>query len=251
MGARDEWYDGFFEGLALEMWSAGFSAAETARDVAFLADELALRPGARLLDVPCGNGRHLRAFAARGFRVRGIDLAAGFTEPLARDFANATNVEIVRADLRRAELGGPFDGAYCWGNSFGYLRRDEDAALLRRIGAALRPGARFALQTSLVAEAAVPNFSERHWEQAGDIFVLMDCAYDARESRIDAVYTYIRGADVEVRPLSLCVYTLAELGALLREAGLTPIAAYGSREREAFELGAREAIVVAEKMLER
>jgi SAM-dependent methyltransferase len=178
--------------------------------------------------------------------VTGIDIAAGFIEPLRRECAQGA-ATIVQADLRTAPLGGPFDGAYCWGNSFGYLPRAGEAALLRRIGAALRPGARFALQTTLVAEAAIPNFAERHWERAGEIVVLMDCAYDANASRIDAVYTYLRGERAERRPLSLHVYTLAELARLLEAAGLRLIATYGSREREPFELGAREAILIAEK----
>jgi SAM-dependent methyltransferase len=247
MSAHDDWYAGFFEGLSLEMWSAGFSAEESALDVAFLVDELALEPGAHLLDAPCGNGRHLRGFIARGFHVTGIDIAQGFIEPLQREFANSPGARILQADLRGTELGGPFDGAYCWGNSFGYLPRADEAALLRRIGAALRPGARFALQTTLLAESAIPNFAEQHWERAGDIVVLMDCAYDASESRIDAEYTYLRGARAEVRPLSLYVYTLAELSSLLEAAGLTLLAAYASRDREPFELGAREAILIAEK----
>lgn len=248
MSARDDWYAGFFDGLALEMWAAGFNEAETARDVDFLEDELALEPGAHLLDAPCGNGRHVREFVARGFRMTGIDVAQGFVAPLQREFARSAGATIVRADLRGAELAGPFDGAFCWGNSFGYLPRADDAALLRRIGAALRPGARFALQTSLVAESAIPNFAEQHWERAGDIFVLMDCAYDANESRIDAIYTYLRGGSVEVRPLSLYVYTLAELTGLLESAGLRLRDTYASRDREAFELGAREAILIAEKI---
>ena len=70
----------------------------------------------------------------------------------------------------------------------------------------------------------------------------------ANESRIDAEYTYLRGARAEARPLSLYVYTLAELIALLEAAGLELIATYGSREREPFELGAREAILIAEKV---
>jgi SAM-dependent methyltransferase len=247
MRARDDWYAGFFHGLALEMWAAGFSAEETALDVDFLAEELGLDAGARLLDVPCGNGRHLREFAARGFHVTGIDIAPGFVEPLQREFADSPLATVAHGDLRHAPLGGPFDGAYCWGNSFGFLPRPDEAALLRRIGAALRPGARFALQTSLVAEAAIPNFAEKHWELTGDIVVLMDCTYDASESRIDAVYTYIRAGAVEVRRLSLHVYTLAELAGLLAAAGLQLVASYASREAEPFELGDREAIVIAEK----
>ena len=42
-----------------------------------------VRDGARVLDVACGSGRHLRWFAARGCRVTGIDRDAAALAPLA------------------------------------------------------------------------------------------------------------------------------------------------------------------------
>jgi len=61
-----------------------------------------LAPGATVLDVACGSGRHLRWFADRGTKVTGVDRDAQATEPL-RDLAR-----IVVADIE----GGPwpFDG---------------------------------------------------------------------------------------------------------------------------------------------
>lgn len=248
MRVPSDWHVTFFSGLAMDMWSAGFGAEESALDVDFLVEEFGLAPGAHVLDAACGNGRHLREFAACGIRATGIDVAAGFVEPLAREFARSPLVTVVHGDLRDAPLGGPYDAALWWGNGFGYLARSEDAAVLRRIGAALRPGARFALQTALVAEAALPNFAERHWERAGGIELLMDCAYVSAESRIDATYTYRTAERSETRKLSLFVYTLAEIGALLGAAGMHVGAVLGSIDGTAFELGDREAILIAEKI---
>lgn len=50
-------------------------------------------PGATVLDVACGSGRHLRWFAARGHAVTGVDRDAAAVEPL-RPLA-----EIVVADI--------------------------------------------------------------------------------------------------------------------------------------------------------
>ena len=55
-------------------------------------------PGATVLDVACGSGRHLRWFAERGCRVTGIDRDAVALEPL------ATIAETVVADIE----GGPW-----------------------------------------------------------------------------------------------------------------------------------------------
>ena len=52
-----------------------------------------LEPGASVLDVACGSGRHLRWLAALGHRVTGVDRDAAAVEPL-RDLA-----DIVVADI--------------------------------------------------------------------------------------------------------------------------------------------------------
>ncbi len=43
-----------------------------------------MAPGARVLDVACGNGRHLRWFAERGAQVTGADRDAAALAPLTR-----------------------------------------------------------------------------------------------------------------------------------------------------------------------
>lgn len=57
-------------------------------------------PGARLLDLACGKGRHARFFANRGAVVDAVDRDA----EAAADLANAGNVQFLQADLE----GGPW-----------------------------------------------------------------------------------------------------------------------------------------------
>jgi len=88
-----------------------------------------LAPGARVLDLACGSGRHLRWLAARGHRLTGVDRDAAAVQPL-RPLA-----EIVVADLEAGPwpLGGrQFDGVVVTN----YLWRP----LLPAIVAALAPG---------------------------------------------------------------------------------------------------------------
>jgi SAM-dependent methyltransferase len=74
-----------------------------------------VRPGATLLDVACGGGRHVRWFAQRGCRVTGVDRDAAALGPL-RDIA-----EIVVADIENGPwplAGRRFDAVvvtnYLW-----------------------------------------------------------------------------------------------------------------------------------------
>ena len=54
-----------------------------------------------------------------------------------------------------------FDGAFCLGNSFGYLDDEGNAAFLRAVAAALKPGARFVLETPMVLENLLGHIKDR------------------------------------------------------------------------------------------
>ena len=58
--------------------------------------------GARVLDVACGGGRHLRWFAGRGARVTGVDRDAALLARLRGESDAGQAVELVEADLENA-----------------------------------------------------------------------------------------------------------------------------------------------------
>ena len=58
--------------------------------------------GARVLDVACGGGRHLRWFAVRGARVTGVDRDAALLARLRGEPGAGQAVELVEADLENA-----------------------------------------------------------------------------------------------------------------------------------------------------
>ena len=86
----------------------------------------AREPPAALLDLACGTARHALAFAARGFRVVGVDYSA---ELLARAATGDRRVERCgahRGRHARARPGRrPFDAATCLFDSIGYPLTDE------------------------------------------------------------------------------------------------------------------------------
>src|SRR5262245_14293225 len=86
----------------------------TEQEVAFLVDELELGPGARVLDVGCGPGRHALALARRGIEVVGVDLSPDFVE-LARAAGRAEGLALrfEIADVRDLEPTADFDAVVC------------------------------------------------------------------------------------------------------------------------------------------
>src|SRR5262249_17730629 len=66
------WYESFFSPLALEFWRAVVPPEVTEAEVAFVERALGLKGSGRLLDLPCGHGRHALALARRGYQVTGV-----------------------------------------------------------------------------------------------------------------------------------------------------------------------------------
>src|SRR6266545_5875683 len=96
------WYESLFEGEDyLRSYQETFAGMDAAREVDFLMQELALGPGARVLDLCCGQGRHAVELARRGARVVGQDLSAHLLGA-ARETAKAAGVELelVQRDMR-------------------------------------------------------------------------------------------------------------------------------------------------------
>jgi hypothetical protein len=48
------WYERFFHVIALDLWRAAVPPEQTLAEADYLVEHLRLRPGARVLDVPCG-----------------------------------------------------------------------------------------------------------------------------------------------------------------------------------------------------
>jgi SAM-dependent methyltransferase len=198
MNVRSDWWDHFFEGVSVDLWLRAVPPEQTRREADVLESALGVPHGAELLDVPCGGGRLSLALAERGYRVTGVDWSSEFLEH-ARSCSGSDLVTWERRDMRDLPWRGRFDGAFCAGNSFGYLDDDGDAAFLRAVCAALKPGARFLLETPMVLENLLGHLHDRPWWKVGDVYLLVSNHYDHTRERLDIEYTFVSNGRVDVR----------------------------------------------------
>ena len=240
------WFEEFFSGLALEVWRRAKSPEQTRTEADFLAAVLGADEGGHVLDVPCGDGRLAFELARRGFRTTGVDLSAEIIAE-AEAGQNAGATEWLRGDMRRLDWEHAFDGAYCFGDSFGYFPRGECLAFLASLCRALKPGARFVLDTSLAAESLLPGLEERSWSTVGDMMMLVDRDYKVAESCLDTEYTFIHNGRKETRRARYWIFTVAEIIGMLKECGLETTSLFGSLEQEPYRFGAPRLLLVAEK----
>jgi len=90
LAVSTQWYENFFYGIANDLWDKCASPEMTTAEVDFLVGGLECKAGSRVLDIPCGNGRHCRELAKRGYRMTGFDISSEYSEAAKK---SSTDVE--------------------------------------------------------------------------------------------------------------------------------------------------------------
>ena len=111
-----DWWRDFFSGMFVDLWLRVPTEEQTRSEVEFIEKLLQLPPGARVLDVPCGGGRHSLELAARGHQVTGVDLSTDFLNA-ARAAAAQRQLAVVweQREMDALPWSDEFDGAFCFG----------------------------------------------------------------------------------------------------------------------------------------
>jgi SAM-dependent methyltransferase len=184
----------------------------TAQEVRFLLEVMSLPPGARVLDVGCGPGRHVVPFAEAGLSVTGVDVSRRFLD-LAAERATAAGVRaaLFEVDARQMPFDGEFDAvvSLCQGG-FGLMAGD-DSLILRRMAEAARPGGVVVVGAfSALFEASHPR---------------PEASFDAGTGIVHEVAS-VTGEDGSTSDVDLwtSVYTPRELTLLSIGVGLVPAA---------------------------
>ena len=230
-----------------ELYARNAFTAGTAEEAATLSRLLDLQPGSHVLDVGCGDGRHLRHLAADGIVGTGVDVASELVAA-GRQAATRQGVEVefAVADARRltAWLGpraGSFDAV--WSLCQGALGTSpaSDPEVVAGMAAAVRPG-------GLVAYTCFHAlFAARHLAP-GDAFDTVGLVHHQ--------VSEVHGPDHARRRFDLwtAAYTAREALALARGAGLRPVSvrgvepgAYGRRAAGEVALDDPEVLVLAQR----
>src|ERR1017187_104280 len=215
-------------------------AQHTPEEVTWIIDYCGLAQGHSVLDLGCGNGRHVLELAARGCTATGVDYLEHLTRA-AGDQARSRGLStstFIYADSRYLELGRKYDSGICLYDVVrSYADDPENALILESITRHLNTG-RMALISDMSFEwtecKAKPLFSladepnrllelqpSQTMERSGDIFN-PDYYMIDRMTRIG--YRKEQFAEGSELPVQLLVrdrrYFKAEIEAMCQTAGL-------------------------------
>ena len=136
---RANWFSQWFDTSFYHSLYANRNEEEARKFVNELLSELNPPPSSRMLDLGCGNGRHARQLASKGYRVLGMDLAGSSIQEAKR--YEHDHLYFLRHDMRRPFGVSRFDYIFNFFTSFGYFRTEkENDDVIFNIHEALKPG---------------------------------------------------------------------------------------------------------------
>lgn len=221
--------------------------ADTGREVRGLLRLVRLRPRARILDVPCGYGRHALELAQRGFRVTGVDISPQLLAR-AREAAAASGVaaEFHRADMRRLRYRQRFDAALNLFSSFGYFGDAGDLQVLKKFRRALRPEGRLVLHLA-TRDWSLRKFQPRDRSRMGEYVVTQKRSFDFETSTLTMQWTARRGRQVRRGTVCLRLYSAHELVRMLKQARFSEVKVWGDWDRRPVALNSRRLVIVGRR----
>ncbi|MBN2875390.1 MAG: class I SAM-dependent methyltransferase [Spirochaetales bacterium] len=199
-----------------------------------------------VLDSCCGPGRHALEFAARGYRVTGVDITGPYIEA-ARESARAMNLaaEFVRADSRSWSRPASFDLAVNLFTSFGYFEtKAEDELMLARIRESLKPGG--VLVMDLVGkELAARDFTKgERFERDGRLVTTTFEVVGAWEGLRNR-WMVQEGERRVDRAWVQRLYAATELRDSLKHAGFSSVSLHGNWSGDPYDASAERLVAVA------
>ena len=220
------WYETYFGADYLSI----YRLADTAAQLAMLERLLAPYAGGRILDLPCGHGRHSVPLAQRGFQMVGLDLSPVFLD-VARGAARQAHLppRFARADMRVMPIAdASCDAAICMFTSLGYFDSDaQHRGVLCEFSRVVKPGGGLVLDLANI-DAVRRQPPTSHWTKDG---VEVHSRYSFDEaSRRATTYRQVTFADGRTAEYdsSVRLFEAAEIEPMLHTSGWAIIEQQGS-----------------------
>jgi SAM-dependent methyltransferase len=217
--------------------------------VARLVDLLSLPLGAKVLDIPCGQGRHSHLLAEAGFEVTGLDYS-NYLLKRARERGTGSRLRYVKGDMRRlpARWTGRFDAVVNLFTSFGFFQDPaDDLRTISEFARVLRPGG-ILIWHGASRDGIMSGFLDRDWWRASDgTMVAHERTFDPLSGVLTIRVDWSDQTSSGERDHRIRLYTASYLTELLADVGLVTTEAYDSWSEEPLTRASSEMLLVAHK----
>ncbi len=217
-------------------------------EVTNLLSLLKISPGASVLDLCCGPGRHSLELARCGFSVVGVDRTQTYLDQARKQAkTDGLDVEFIQEDMRRFCRPNAFDAVINLFTSFGYFEDEKDDKLvIKNMHRSLKDGGVFLIDT-MGKEVLARMFRERDWQKIDGAIMLEERKLSKSWSWIENRWIMLKDGKVEEFELALRLYSAVELTALLTNSGFKKIKIHGDLVGAPYDHKAKRLVAVAHK----
>ncbi|HEX5437485.1 MAG TPA: class I SAM-dependent methyltransferase [Gemmatimonadaceae bacterium] len=244
-----EWWQSYFDAHYLLEYEPLFSLERDRRETARLIELLGLPVGARVLDVPCGQGRHAHLLAEAGYDVRGLDYSR-YLLSVARARGTGPRLRYQQGDMRAlpTQWTGRFDAVTNLFTSFGFfLDPGDDRRVLAQFARVLRPGGLLIWQGGS-RDGIMARFLARDWWRTADgTLVAQERTFDPLSGILTVDTSWSGPGGAGERPHRIRLYSASQLAALLAAHGLVVEAAYDGWSDRPMTRRSSQMLLVARK----
>ena len=217
--------------------------------MARLIELLGLPTGSRILDVPCGQGRHAHLLAEAGFDVDGLDYSPALIAR-ARARGVGRTLRYTRGDMRRlaARWRGRFDAVLNLFTSFGFfVDPADDARVIAEFARVLRPGGALVWHGGS-RDGVMARFLARDWWRTSDgTLIAHERAFDPLSGVLSIRSSWEGKVARGEREHRIRLYTATRLAELCAAAGLVVVEAYDGWTDRPLRRTSSEMLLVARK----
>ncbi|HUT23591.1 MAG TPA: class I SAM-dependent methyltransferase [Sumerlaeia bacterium] len=224
---ESDWHQRYFAEPYGEIYAEYLLSPEAAIEEArFARQVLDLRPSDRVLDCPCGFGRHMAQLGILLPNVIGVDLD---WDCLRRAKRAMPGPLLVRGDMLDLPLDdGLFGAVINLFNSFGYFSEEGNQRVLEEFARVLRPGGRLLIDVANSGPLLnIVRDRPRTQVETGDAVLIEDWRYERSSRRLHNKTRFVLAGKGVDRSYAVRLYDLAEIQAMLHGAGLQFLQAYG------------------------
>ncbi|HEX5579998.1 MAG TPA: methyltransferase domain-containing protein [Gemmatimonadaceae bacterium] len=249
VSAAHDWWASYFDAQYLREYEPLFQLERDRREVSRVMEILGLPAGARVLDCPCGQGRHAHLLAEAGFDVDGLD----YSEHLlarARERGTGRTLRYTRGDMRRlpARWTGRFDAVLNLFTSFGFfLDPADDRRVIEQFARVLKPGG-VLVWNGGSRDGVMARFLERDWWRSGDgTMIAHERSFDSLSGILTIRSSWYGPDGPGEREHRIRLYTASHLAELCAAAGLVVEEAYDGWKARPLSRRSSEMTLVARK----
>ena len=239
--------DSYFDGYYKDIWKSIIPAELTPREVNFMLTYFKLQPGNRVLDLMCGYGRHAIALAKAGMDVTAVDNLTEYIDEInkTRD-AEKLQVTTIRQSIIDYKPKGQFELVICMGNSLNFFDSNDVMKIFSMVSSCLVTGGHLLINSWSLAEIVFRSFKESNDSNHGGMEFRNHSKMLFHPTRMETATTIIApDGQTENKSAIDYIYSINEIEAMLKNAGLTLKEVFSIPGKKTFSLGEPRAYIVA------